>query len=111
MKKGGIVCERTCVTWKDDDNLSSSFHINKRIYFPCFSFLNCFYLYQTTYIMAQSTGLSSNDASRPKEGVSSPYMSNEPNSNVANFKIIESTLRGKASMKICKSDLVLIHNL
>ncbi|KAG2197415.1 homocitrate synthase, cytosolic isozyme [Mucor mucedo] len=29
----------------------------------------------------------------PKEGVSSPYMSNDPNSNVNNFKIIESTLR------------------
>ncbi|KAG0793312.1 hypothetical protein G6F22_005636 [Rhizopus arrhizus] len=43
--------------------------------------------------MAQSNGLSTNNASRPKEGVTSPYMSNDPNSNVANFKIIESTLR------------------
>jgi homocitrate synthase len=46
--------------------------------------------------MAQSNGLSTNNASRPKEGVTSPYMSNDPNSNVANFKIIESTLRGKS---------------
>ncbi|CAO3672724.1 unnamed protein product [Rhizopus stolonifer] len=34
-----------------------------------------------------------NNSINPKEGVSSPYMSNDPNSNVANFKIIESTLR------------------
>lgn len=47
--------------------------------------------------MAQSNGLSSNGThqARPKEGVTSPYMSNDPNSNVGNFKIIESTLRGK----------------
>ncbi|ORE11429.1 homocitrate synthase, cytosolic isozyme [Rhizopus microsporus var. microsporus] len=45
--------------------------------------------------MAQSNGLSSNGThqARPKEGVTSPYMSNDPNSNVGNFKIIESTLR------------------
>lgn len=38
-------------------------------------------------------GLQANNNNQPKEGVSSPYMSNDPNSNVANFKIIESTLR------------------
>lgn len=38
-------------------------------------------------------GLQANTNNQPKEGVSSPYMSNDPNSNVANFKIIESTLR------------------
>ncbi|KAI9475655.1 MAG: homocitrate synthase [Benjaminiella poitrasii] len=43
--------------------------------------------------MAQTTGLQANENNRPKEGVTSPYMSNDPNSNVANFKIIESTLR------------------
>lgn len=36
-----------------------------------------------------------NGSNQPKEGVSYPYMSNDPNSNVNNFKIIESTLRGK----------------
>lgn len=40
-------------------------------------------------------GLQANGNNQPKEGVTSPYMSNDPNSNVANFKIIESTLRGK----------------
>ncbi|KAG1048118.1 hypothetical protein G6F43_009474 [Rhizopus delemar] len=45
--------------------------------------------------MSQTNNLTSNGThlSRPKEGVTSPYMSNDPNSNVANFKIIESTLR------------------
>ncbi|KAI7901208.1 homocitrate synthase [Cokeromyces recurvatus] len=43
--------------------------------------------------MAQTTGLQANGNNNPKEGVKSPYMSNDPNSNVANFKIIESTLR------------------
>ncbi|KAI9263677.1 homocitrate synthase [Sporodiniella umbellata] len=43
--------------------------------------------------MSQTNSLASNSSIRPKEGVTSPYMSNEPNSNVANFKIIESTLR------------------
>ncbi|CAO3657116.1 unnamed protein product [Mucor hiemalis] len=38
-------------------------------------------------------GLQANGNNQPKEGVTSPYMSNDPNSNVANFKIIESTLR------------------
>lgn len=38
-------------------------------------------------------GLQVNGSNQPKEGVTSPYMSNDPNSNVANFKIIESTLR------------------
>lgn len=40
-------------------------------------------------------GLQANGNNQPKEGVVSPYMSNDPNSNVANFKIIESTLRGR----------------
>lgn len=43
--------------------------------------------------MAQN-GLQANDNNQPKEAAASPYMSNDPNSNVANFKIIESTLRG-----------------
>ncbi|KAI8973316.1 homocitrate synthase [Mycotypha africana] len=38
-------------------------------------------------------GLQTNSNRLPKEAVTSPYMSNDPNSNVANFKIIESTLR------------------
>ena len=42
-------------------------------------------------------GLQANGHASPKE-VTSPYMSNEPNSNVANFKIIESTLRGNYNL-------------
>lgn len=37
--------------------------------------------------MAQSNGT--------REAPASPYASTDPNSNVSNFKIIESTLRGK----------------
>jgi hypothetical protein len=39
-------------------------------------------------------GLQANGNNAPTE-TSSPYQSNEPNSNTGNFKIIESTLRGK----------------
>lgn len=44
--------------------------------------------------MAQN-GLQASSNNQPKEAASSPYMSKDPNSNVNNFKIIESTLRGK----------------
>jgi homocitrate synthase len=43
--------------------------------------------------MAQN-GLQANSNNQPKEAASSPYMSKDPYSNVNNFKIIESTLRG-----------------
>lgn len=38
-----------------------------------------------------------NDSERPREPIVSPYMPKypDPNSNISNFKIIESTLRGK----------------
>ncbi|KAI8333906.1 homocitrate synthase, cytosolic isozyme [Chlamydoabsidia padenii] len=41
------------------------------------------------------SGLKSNDASRPREPIASPYMPKypDPMSNISNFKIIESTLR------------------
>lgn len=44
--------------------------------------------------MAQN-GLQANGNNKPREAAASPYASNDPNSNVSNFKIIESTLRGK----------------
>ncbi|CAO3581206.1 unnamed protein product [Absidia cylindrospora] len=42
-----------------------------------------------------NTGLKSNNASRPREPIASPYMPKypDPMSNISNFKIIESTLR------------------
>ncbi|KAL7316397.1 homocitrate synthase lys21, variant 2 [Mucor circinelloides] len=42
--------------------------------------------------MAQN-GLQANGNNKPREAAASPYASNDPNSNVSNFKIIESTLR------------------
>lgn len=44
--------------------------------------------------MAQN-GLQANGTNKPREAAASPYASTDPNSNVNNFKIIESTLRGE----------------
>jgi homocitrate synthase len=44
--------------------------------------------------MAQN-GLQANGTNKPREAAASPYASTDPNSNVSNFKIIESTLRGE----------------
>jgi hypothetical protein len=56
--------------------------------------------------MAQQNGLQANGNNQPREVATSPYMSNDPNSNVANFKIIESTLRGKniSLLLLCTKD-------
>lgn len=46
-------------------------------------------------------GGSNNNADRPREPIVSPYMPKypDPMSNISNFKIIESTLRGNSSLK------------
>lgn len=48
---------------------------------------------------SQQHGGSNNNADRPREPIVSPYMPKypDPMSNISNFKIIESTLRGKQS--------------
>lgn len=73
----------------------------KNNHFSFYYFLNFFI--PLVLKMSQATG-----NYNPKEGVSSPYMSNDPNSNVNNFKIIESTLRGNDNIIFEKQFLWLI---
>lgn len=50
-----------------------------------------------------------NDSERPREPIVSPYMPKypDPNSNISNFKIIESTLRGKQQHHFYKSHVLI----
>jgi homocitrate synthase len=52
-----------------------------------------------------ANNLQANGNAKPKEAATSPYASKDPNSNVNNFKIIESTLRGKVYRNILISSL------
>jgi hypothetical protein len=52
-----------------------------------------------------ANNLQANGNAKPKEAAASPYASKDPNSNVNNFKIIESTLRGKVYRNISISSL------